>query len=292
MRLVIKFNLALLLGFAIGIGAAGFVSHRLLFENAREEILGSARMIMASAIGARTYTSKQVAPLLRQLPGDEFLPQTVPAYAATEQFATLRAQFPDFAYKEAVLNPTNLRNKATDWEVDVVNRFRQYPDQKEMVVERDTPAGRSLALAKPIRIEDEACLRCHSTVDEAPPGLLRRYGPANGFGWQLHEVIGAQLVSVPMSLPIQRADTAFITFMGSLGGVFLVIFVLLNIMLMAIVVRRVTRLAKLADEVSMGKLDAPEFVEGGKDEVSKLGQSFNRMKKSLAHAIRMLEDQS
>jgi protein-histidine pros-kinase len=189
------------------------VSHRLLFENAREEILGSARMIMASAIGARTYTSKQVAPLLRQLPGDEFLPQTVPAYAATEQFATLRAQFPDFAYKEAVLNPTNLRNKATDWEVDVVNRFRQYPDQKEMVVRARHPR-RQVARpgqADPHRGRGLPPVPQHRR--RGASGLLRRYGPANGFGWQLHEVIGAQLVSVPMSLrssaPTRRSSPSW-----------------------------------------------------------------------------------
>jgi protein-histidine pros-kinase len=290
MRLVFKFNLALLLAFIVGFGAAGFVSRELLLSNAREEILENARMIMASAMASRSYTSSQIAPLLKRLPDDEFLPQTVPAFGATEQFNSMRAQFPDFSYKEATLNPTNLRDKATDWEVDVVNRFRQYPDQKEIVIERDTPTGKSLSLAKPIRIESEACLPCHSTVEEAPKAMIRRYGPANGFGWQLHDVIGAQLVSVPMALPIQRAEKAFYTFMSSMAGIFLVVFVLLNIMLMIIVVRRVVRLAKLADEVSLGNLEAPEFSAGGKDELSRLGHSFNRMKKSLSHAIKMLEE--
>lgn len=290
MKLVLKFNLALLLAFAIGFGAAAVVSRDLLYNNAREEILQNARMIMASAIASRTYTTKQVAPLLKKLPDEEFLPQTVPAFAATEQFNALRADFPDFSYKEATLNPTNLRDKATDWEVDIVNRFRQYPDEAELVTERDTPTGRSLSLAKPIRIKDEACLICHSTVDVAPESMLRKYGSANGFGWKLGDVIGAQLVSVPMSLPIARADRAFVAFLTSLGVIFLVVFVLLNLMLMIIVVRRVTRLSRLADEVSLGKLDVPDFATEGSDEVSKLGQSFNRMKKSLAHAIKMLEE--
>ena len=61
-------------------------------------------------------------------------------------------------------------------------------------------------------------------------------------------------------------------------------------MLMLMVVRRVTRMAKLADEVSMGKLDAPEFAVGGKDELARLAHSFNRMKKSLSHAIKMLDE--
>src|SRR5262249_19485247 len=241
MRLVVKFNLALLAAFAVGFAAAGWVSHTLLLHNAREEILDSSRIIMASAMASRKYTTTQVAPLLKLLPGEEFLPQTVPAFGATEQFAMLQAQFPDFAYKEATLNPTNLRDKATDWGVDIVTRFRQYPDQPEIVVERDTPTGRILSLAKPIQVKEDSCLNCHSTVDLAPASLLRRYGPANGFGWKLHDVIGAQVVSVPMALPVERAEKAFYTFMVSLAGVFAVVFVLLNAMLMLTVVRRVTR---------------------------------------------------
>src|SRR5262244_3511766 len=232
MRLLIKFNLALFIAFAIGFVAAGFVSRSLLLQNAREEILQNARMIMASALASRAYTSGQIAPLLKKLDTDEFLPQTVPAFGATEQFNSFHKQFPDFAYKEATLNPTNLRDKATDWEVDLVNRFRQYPDQNEIVVERDTPTGRQLSLAKPIQVKEDSCLNCHSTVDLAPASLLRRYGPANGFGWKLHDVIGAQVVSVPMALPVERAEKAFYTFMVSLAGVFAVVFVLLNAMLM------------------------------------------------------------
>ena len=131
---------------------------------------------------------------------------------------------------------------------------------------------------------------CHSTVEAAPKSLLRRYGPANGFGWKLGETIGAQIVSVPMTLPIKRADTAFFTFLGSLAAIFAAVFVVLNVMLMRIVVRPVTKLAALADEVSLGKIDAPDFPVQGEDEISLLSQSLNRMKKSLSHAIKMLEE--
>ena len=97
-----------------------------------------------------------------------FLPQTVPAYAATEQFNDVRKTHPDYAYKEATLNPTNPRDRASDWEADVVQIFRQTPTTTELVGERDTPTGRSLYLARPIQIKNGACLVCHSTVDAAP----------------------------------------------------------------------------------------------------------------------------
>jgi protein-histidine pros-kinase len=158
------------------------------------------------------------------------------------------------------------------------------------VGERETPMGPSLYLGKPIVIRDPTCLACHSTVDAAPKAMIKQFGPANGFGWKLNETVGAQIVSVPMTLPVGRANAAFRAFLGTLAAIFAAVFVVLNAMLMIIVVRPVTRLAAMADEVSLGKIEGPDFSVKGKDEVARLAQSFNRMKKSVVHAIKMLDE--
>jgi protein-histidine pros-kinase len=245
---------------------------------------------MESALAARAYTSTQVGPLLQTQMKYKFLPQSVPAYSATEIFNGLRKTFPEYAYKEATLNPTNPRNRANDWEADIVNQFRNVADRLELVGERDTPTGRAFYIARPIQIKAEACLYCHSTVDAAPKTLVDQYGPANGFGWKLNEVIGAQIVSVPTEVPIARANRAFQTFMISLTAVFAFIFIALNLMLWYMVIRPVTRLSRLADQVSQGEnMDAPDFEVKSSDEIGVLTQSFNRMKKSLVQAMKMLE---
>ncbi len=82
-----------------------------------------------------------------------FLPQSVPAYSATEVLNGLRKKFPEYAYKEATLNPTNPRNRAVDWEADIVNQFRNSAEHAEIIGERDTPTGRSLYIARPIQIK-------------------------------------------------------------------------------------------------------------------------------------------
>jgi protein-histidine pros-kinase len=159
-----------------------------------------------------------------------------------------------------------------------------------VVGERDTPNGGSFYIARPIQIKDEGCLACHSTVDAAPKTFVERYGPANGFGWKVNEVIGAQIVSVPTVVPIARANAAFRTFMLSLTGVFVFIFVALNLMLWYAVIRPVTRLSQVADQVSQGdNMDAPNFEVKSRDEIGVLAQSFNRMRKSLVQAMTMLE---
>src|SRR5262245_10319041 len=124
MKLIVKFNLVFIAVFLLGLAAAGYVSNQLLQKNAREEIVLSARLLMESALAARTYTSRQIGPLLQTQMKYSFLPQSVPAYSANEIFDVVRKTFPEYAYKEAVLNPTNPRNRANDWEADIVNQFR------------------------------------------------------------------------------------------------------------------------------------------------------------------------
>jgi protein-histidine pros-kinase len=262
---------------------------RALQANAREEVLQHARIMMEAALATRTYTAAQVKPLLDTQMQYKFLPQTVPAYAATEQFNELRKKHPDYNYKEATLNPTNPRDRAADWEADVVNVFRSTSTTTEIVGERDTPTGRTLYLSRPIQIKNAACLPCHTTVEAAPKTMVDLYGPANGFGWKMDEIIGAQIVSVPMTVPIERANKTFTAFMGSLAAVFIAIFVLLNVMLYTLVIRRVTNLAGIADEVSLGRFDAGEFKATSRDEIGVLTEAMGRMKASLVQAMKMLE---
>ena len=289
MKLVWKFNLVLLGIFLLGFAIAGFVSHQVLQANAREEIVQHARLMMEAALSSRTYTNTQIKPLLEAQLKYTFLPQTVPAYAATEVFNEMRKTHADYGYKEATLNPTNPRDRASDWEADIVHTFRNAPATKELVGERDTPSGPALYLARPIQITNGACLVCHSTVDAAPRTMIDLYGTANGFGWKMNEVIGAQVVSVPMSVPIRRASETFKSFMLSLTAIFATAFVLLNASLHFMVIRPVTQLAKLADQVSLGNFEAGEFKAHGKDEIGVLSEALGRMKTSVVQAMKMLE---
>src|SRR5215470_11732394 len=280
MGLRLKFNLVLLLVFLVGLGAAGWISRDLLIQNARDEVARNASLMMEAALAVRGYTINQVRPHLELQLQTEFLPQTVPAFAAAETMGDLRKKYPDYFYKEATLNPTNPRNRAADWEADIVQEFRNRPEVKQLSGERDTPTGRALYIARPIQISNPACLGCHSTPDAAPATMIKLYGPSNGFGWKLNDVVGAQVVSVPMALPLQNAERAFFTFMGSLTAVFALIFVVLNVMLSRMIVQPIARMSKAADQVSTGNFDLPELPEAGRDEVAVLGRAFNRMRRS------------
>lgn len=287
---LLKFNLFFLPLAALCLAAVGYSAREIFQKNAKAEALRDARMMMDTAGSSRTYTTRQVAPLLQrkdfrlqqaisdfqksfgEIPTDpepvapkdvkltsakkayllgqerilqaqkqlieslknkpeqfmdtEFHAQSVPAFAATEIFNYLREKYPEYTYKEAALNPTNPRDRSTDWEADIINRFRSDADLKDSTGTRDTPNGTTLWYARPLKINNESCLKCHNTPNEAPPEMLKQYGLANGFGWKMNETIGAQVVSVPVANSLGVADTSFrslaIWLLGAFGGIIVV----------------------------------------------------------------------
>lgn len=290
MGLRLKFNLVLIITTVFGLVISGFASYSILQNNARAEVLEMARLMMQSAIAVRKYTVDEVKPLLKVQQQRNFIPQTVPAYAANQYIKKLQKSHPDYSYKEATLNPTNPVDRATDWEADIVSWFRNNKLENELIGERTTPTGLQLYMGRPITITNANCLSCHSTPAAAPKTLIDTYGASNGFGWQLNETVGAQIVTVPMSLPLQRATNTFNTFMFALVGVFSMIALILNLLLHFIVIKPVKEMSSKADEISLGNLEVDELVVSGKDEISSLGRSFNRMHRSLSNAVKMLDE--
>src|SRR5215469_3119341 len=290
MRLLTKFNLVLVVLFGISGFVIAHLAYQFLMRNAGAQVLQQAELMMASAKSTRDYTSEQVKPLLLKNPEHEttFLPQTVPAFAATSLFTSMRKSYPDYSYREATLNPTNLIDRAEDWEADIVRYFSDHPSEKKVVGERETPTGRYLYLAKPM-LAQQSCLECHSTPDVAPVAMIKTYGAQNGFGWKLNQVIAAQIVSVPMSVPIQVADTAYRSLITFLVITFLVTMIALDAALYFIVIRPLHRVSQAADRISKGDTDQPELQVHGRDEIADVTASFNRMHVSLTKALKMLE---
>jgi protein-histidine pros-kinase len=284
-----KFNLALGIAFIIGFVGTGAVLQRLFVANARDQVLQEARIMMSFADGVSQFTNEQIVPLAAAQNATHFVAASVPFFVAQTTFKAVQAQFPDFSFREAALNPTNPNDRPADWERDIINSFRNDAKQPELIGERETPTGPSLSLARPIAVDSPDCLSCHSTPQAAPPALIATYGSANGFGWKLHEIVGAQIVSVPMALPMAQAYRSFITFMAILLGVFALIALILNVLLHYMVIRPVVTVSRIANAVSLGDTNVEDYQKPGNDEIAVLSASFNRMRRSLDSAMSLLE---
>ena len=287
-----KFNLLLAILFLVGFLSTGLGFAAILNWNAENQVASKASILLQTMVSVRNYTSSQVTPELadRLLSESEFLPQTVPGYSAREVFEGLRSEsaYGEFFYKEATLNPTNLRDKADQFEAEIVKNFRQDSNLSEAKGYRSSPSGKLYYIARPIRILKESCLQCHSTPSAAPPSLINTYGSDNGFGWQLNEVVGTQMISVPASGIVQNAVRSFTILMGIVVIVFILIFILTNVFLHRVVVAPIRQMADTANKISKGAMDV-EFSSTTSDEVGTLAAAFNRMRASLIVAMRMLK---
>jgi len=290
MKLLTKFNIVLLIFFGAGGLLIAQLAKNFLLENARQQVVQQAELMMAGAKATRDYTNDQIKPLLLKNPEHEvnFLPQTVPAFSAITVFAALRKNYSDYSYREATLNPTNLADRAEDWEADIIRYFEDHPNDKQLVNERETPTGRQLYLAKPMRA-GASCLECHSEPSVAPPAMIRKYGPNNGFGWGLNTVVAAQIVSVPMTVPDGIAEKAYHSLVLFLIIVFVVTILALDSALYLLVIRPLHTVSQAADRISRGETDLEPVEVRGRDEIADVTASFNRMRVSLVKALKMLE---
>ena len=290
MKLRAKVNLTLIGTFVVGLLVAAVGSYKVLSDDAIADSERDARMLIQTASAIRTYTDDSVGPLLQQLMKVQFLPEAIPSFAAQSNFKLLQKKLPDYTYREPTLNPTNVNDRAAGWEADIINDFRASPTMTESVSMRNTPYGQVLVLARPLKVGSEACLSCHDTSERAPATMIALYGAQNGFGWKVGDIVAAQVVSIPLSVPMARARKTLLLILGALTGTFAVILLLVNFLLAQLVVKPVVKMSEIAGAVSMGDLDAPEFHRDTKDEIGSLAASFNRMRRSLQNAMKMLEN--
>ncbi|MGA7867192.1 MAG: DUF3365 domain-containing protein, partial [Stellaceae bacterium] len=278
MKIRWKIDLAISGAFLVGLGLAGAGAYTILTKNALEESMQNARIMIEGASAIRKYTADYNWPLLEPQLKIQFLPQSVSAFAAQTTLKLVRQKLPEYTYREPTLNPTNVNDRAADWEADIINGFRDDPSKSETETIRDTPGGKFLTLAHPLKVGSQVCLSCHSTPENAPATMINLYGSQNGFGWKLGEIVGAQVVSIPLGVPLARAYLALSWFMLALAGTFIVTIVIVDVLLRVLVTRPVAEISEMADKVSMGQLDAPEYVHNSRDEIGSLSASFNRMR--------------
>ena len=293
MKLLVKFNLSCLLVFLLGLAGAIMVADYLLKAATEQDVADKGRMLLAKVQAVKTYTATEIRPLLARQAAGKFFPQSVPFYSVAEVVKTLEQSNPDYTFKAAMFNPTNPHDRAEPWEAKVIDKFAADPSLTEFAGEVRTASGKSLyVIAHPVRLgaADAGCLACHSTPAAAPKAMVEAYGSVGGFGWKLDQLLGAEIVKVPMDVPTAVSRRALMVVGAALTGVFVLVGLMLNYMLSRLVIQPVCKMAELADQVSQGDLEAPEFKRKSRDEIGMLAESFGRMRKSLVHALRLLDE--
>ena len=284
MGLIKKINIIFSVIFIIGLCIIIPVFYKIEMTKARHEAMLKAEVIYRTALAVREYTAKNVAPFfLEKLNADKetFFPQAIPDYAVNGVFKLLQKNLKEYSYREVAINPRNLNNLPTEWEVSVIRYYRNHPEAKRKFYTRKKYENDFLYVTYPIRIYDKRCLRCHTDAKTAPKSLVKKYGPVNGMNWKFEEIVGAHLVSVPISLPNQKARESLLIIFMSILSVFILMFITLNIILSKWIVTPFKKLTTITEEISLGKNQHDNFPQAFSKEMKNLMSSIKRLKISM-----------
>lgn len=291
-RMATTLLLIFLTSLAVVLSALNF----LLQGQAISRINQQSNLIMDSMLAVREYTSKHVNPIVAPINNNtvEFLPEAVPSYSATTVFGFLKnnPNYANYSYREATLNPTNLKDKADSTEAAIIQEFRSNPTMKLKTGERQTPVGSFHYIARPIKVSKQSCLACHSDPALAPKSQLLTYGKNNGFGWKLGETIGAQIVTVPVDAIYASKWQSLLSLSSLVGVSFLGVGLATLILLQKLILKPIRLMSTRADEASIHP-EAIEFAEKSRsDEIGSIARSLERMKQSLIISMRMLKEKN
>jgi HAMP domain-containing protein len=293
MSLLYKFVSIVLLILLSGLVATGFVAYHQLDRLAENQVQQQAKLMMRAALATRDYTNNHIKKLVKKFPQtNEFVPETVPAFAATTTLEFIRedSDFKKYKYREPSQKPTNRNDEADEFEKTLLEYFRENPDKPEKWLVHTTELGESSWVYTRPFIATKDCLECHDIPDVAPKNMLNKYGP-HGFGWEEGRVEAAQIVTVPMSEPERIRNQALLWIIGVMVLFTALTLLALGLALRMIVIRPVARLSEMADQLSRGNLSQGQLPVHGNDEIATLTGSFNRMSVSLSKAMKMLENQ-
>jgi len=291
-----KFTLLLALVFLTGMVASWFALSEALQSKAEREVVSKAQILLKTMNSVRQYTSENINVHLRPLldQRSQFISETVPGYSARRVFEYFRSgkDYEDFIYKEATLDPTNPLDKADSFEASLVEGFRRDPTLPEQTGFREIGGRNMFFTARPIRIRSASCLECHSVPSAAPASMIEAYGSSNGFGWNMGDVIGSQIVYVPAQAVFSAGQQSAVLVTGIFVAIFALAAIAITVFFRRAVVRPLGGLTAATQALSRGNPDSeppasspekskiPETAVHG-DEIVQLAERFDFMTREV-----------
>ncbi|AKG21064.1 histidine kinase [Calothrix sp. 336/3] len=298
LKLTAKFNILLLLILIMGCIVSGLTLSAAMQNRAEREIMDKAEMLIQNMNSVRNYTSEKIQPLLsdRLKTEEKFISETVPAYSAQKVFENFRnhADYKNYYYKEATLNPTNPKDKADKFESELVEKFRQQPNLKQLTGYRNLSGEDLFYIARPLKVTKASCLECHSHPDVAPKSLINTFGSQGGFNWNLNEIVAAQTIYVPAKNIFAKGHKNLLLVMAIFISFFIVLLFLINILLKNSVVKPIKTITKITKKLTAGDIInlgsennaeamALTVIAQRHDETGQLAKTFQHMAQEVRH---------
>ncbi|MBU0682147.1 MAG: DUF3365 domain-containing protein [Proteobacteria bacterium] len=235
----------------------------------------------------RHFFQKNQTPLINELiEKDRFYPNLMSGFAATSTtFDYFNQRMPGFTIKYAATNPLKETNRADDFEVQILDKFKADQKLKETTGTITKNGIDFYFQAIPLKVDNPACLECHSDPALAPKDQVVIYGTESGYNWKMNEIVASLLVYIPISGAIAQAKQTAMTLLGIGAGCLIFTLFVISIFLEKGVVQPIMRLNSRTEEISLGKsLDQPVVIKSN-DEIGSLSRAIDRLRISVARML-------
>ncbi len=289
MSIRVKFILITVACLIVVMAIGAWNLNQLQAEVLEEEARNRTELVLNFTQASQDYVIHSLRPAVEQL-GDD-----VPIEAISEAFATRKivelfnTQLPEYRYKPATINPTNPIDTANEFEISLIERFRNNRKLKQLTGYTTLDQEERFYFAKPVQVF-ASCLRCHGNPADAPKVHIQRYGSTNGFGWKVADIVGALMIYVP----IEDLRANFAATLQKLWGTFIVLTVVVTTLIYFLFGRLVShRLRKIVGIMSQTAANPTEkltIADRAQDEIGIMARAFNRMAESLYILYTQLEE--
>ncbi len=243
-----------------------------------------ANMVMEFNMAIRKYVAETIRPGVEKIAGkDAFIPEMMSsALISRSIFEDLQKKFPGYIVRFASDKPRNPINQATPDEMRFIEMFRKNPKLVQTTDPIQINGHRYVAQIKARRLTPE-CLRCHGDPKDAPAALVKRYGTTAGFHWKAGDMVGVDVIAVPVekiaiaiAAEMRWKLVVLATWLTFLFGLIIVVF-------HVVVSRRLVNMARhirnIADKSEVSRM-TPQGAKGN-DEIDVLGSAFDNLFEQL-----------
>jgi HAMP domain-containing protein len=284
LKLRLRFTIIMIIVYILSLPFMIYGSYYILKQNAVREILEESNLMLAAMEGARKYTGEVLRPRISKELPDKFIIEAMSAtFVARGIEKRIREKLPNYAFKEATLNPLNLEYKADNFEEAKIEEFKSGKLEKEWRGYKKTGTGNFYVIMRPVEIKPD-CIRCHGDPLQAPPEVREQFGTTHGYGWKAGEIQTVNTIYVPADVPIENAKKALILFTLLYSVFFFAVIIIIDRAIKASIIKPIEEFVNVAEDISRGKFER-EFAVKTDDEIKTLASAFTRMKLSLEKAM-------
>lgn len=289
MSIRFKFILVTLVCLVVVMATGAWYINQLQAQVLEKEAQNRTELVLHFTQATQDYMTYSLRPAVEQITDHVPIEVLSANFATREVVEEFNLALPEYIYKAATINPTNPIDTANEFEVSIIEKFRQNSTLDKLTGYTTLDHEERFYSASPVQVF-ASCLRCHGDPKVAPKSMIQRYGSINGFGWQVGDIVGALMIYVPIAdLRANFASTLHDLWIA-LGVLTFVATLVIYFGFGQLVAYRLIRICGVMSETAANPTSKLTLHDRSTDEIGLMARSFNRMAESLYLLYTQLED--